>query len=443
MRIGPHTAAHRFQQSEDGWVTPLSLYAFVVTAIVGGLALDLSQVIAARTQLQVAADIAAHAALYNRDTLMADENAADIAKERAIELARDSMPSARFGEYITVDDIEFGWFDSDTRTFTPDPDSSQAARVVAFRVSERANTVSSYLLRLAGIFEFDVVTSSVFETYRPTCFREGFVAESVVDIQSNNSYTDGFCIHSNQYVSVNQNNYYEPGTVVSMPDTSDLDMPNSGFEKNEGLYEALRPGKYSILILNRLQAMLDGMTDEESRYYRASYVSDPNPVTITRQQKMTPADFQANRVNVMSCGGQRVTLEAEVFSNMVIIGNNCRFSMSNGTAFENMTLFTTSTDSRSIDSPQGFRMGVNDNCGDGGGAQIVTWGGVNVAANLEMYGSQIIAAGPIDFAANASGIKGASMVSGATIDGTSNMSFGFCGEGMNNIFEAEYFRMRA
>ena len=88
-------------------------------------------------------------------------------------------------------------------------------------------------------------------------------------------------------------------------------------------------------------------------------------------------------------------------------------------------------------------MGVDDDCGTGGGAQIVTWGGVRVAANLEMYGSQIIAAGPIDFAANAGGIQGASLVSGATIDGTSNMSFGFCGTGMEDTFQAEYFRMRA
>jgi hypothetical protein len=228
-----------------------------------------------------------------------------------------------------------------------------------------------------------------------------------------------------------------------MPDTSDIDMPASGFDQNEGLREALRPGKYSILILNRLQDILDGMTDKTSRYYRADYVSSPAAVTITRRQSMQAADFQSNRVNVMNCGGQRVTLAAETFSNMVIIGYDCRFSMSNGTALENMTLITTSRDNRSIDSPQGFRMGADDNCGAGRDAQIVTWGGVRVAANLEMYGSQIIAAGPIDFAANASGIKGASMVSGATIDGTSNMSFGFCGTGMDNNFEAEYFRMRA
>jgi hypothetical protein len=361
-----------------------------------------------------------------------------------VALARDSMSSARYGEFLTADDIEFGWFDGDTRTFTPDPDSRQAARVVAFRVSERANTVGSYLLRLAGVFEFDVVTSSVFETYRPTCFREGFVADGVVDVQSNNSYTDGFCIHSNQHVSVNQNNYFEPGTIVSMPNENDIDLPKSGFEKNEGLSDALRPGKYTMRILNRLEEIKDGMTDPTSRYYRLPATADHFAHDVNWKKDMAPGDFLPNRVNLIDdCGGKTIRLSAEIFRDMVIIGENCDFSMAKGTALENVTLITTSDSDRSIDAPNGFRMGVDDGCEDGNETQIITWGGVRVASGLEMYGSQIIAAGPIDFAANADGIKGASMVSGETIDGTSNMSFGFCGKGMGNNFEAEYFRLRA
>src|SRR6056297_2707828 len=232
-------------RDESGFVTPVSLIAFLGSAVIGGLALDYAGVVAARTQVQVAADLAAHAALYNRDS-----EDADTAKQRALELARDSMPTESYGNIITLDDIEFGTFDPDTYTFTPDPDARSAARVIAFRVSERTNSVSSYLLRLAGINDFDIVRSSVFETYRPTCFREELVGDGIVDVQSNNAYTNGFCVHSNAHVSVNQNNYYEPGTVVSMPDTGDLDMANSGFEKNDGLYEALRPGKYRIRILN-------------------------------------------------------------------------------------------------------------------------------------------------------------------------------------------------
>ncbi len=86
------------------------------------------------------------------------------------------------------------------------------------------------MLRFVGFDVFNVSVESVYTTYYPPCFNEGFVAQEVVDIQSNNSYTDGFCIHSNTHVSLNQNNFFEPGTVVSMPSLDDLDMPTSGFE---------------------------------------------------------------------------------------------------------------------------------------------------------------------------------------------------------------------
>lgn len=433
-----------FPRNEEGWVTPLSLSAFIVTAAIGGLGLDLSQVIAARTQLQVAADIAAHAALYNRDILhTTDSFAPATAKTRAIELARESMPSDRFGQYITPNDIEFGWFDGETRTFTPDPNSRQAARVAAFRVSDRTNSIGAYLLQFVGIGDFDVVASSVFETYRPTCFREGLVGEQPVDLQSNTTYSNGFCVHSNQHVSVNSNNYYEPGTVVSMPDTSDLVLPNSGFDSNEGLYNALFPGRYTIRILNQLDEIKAGMTDAESPHYRSDYITSPEPVKVNWKSNLDPADFTTGRVNVLNCAGKKLNLGTGTYDSMVIIAEGCDVKVMNGGAFTNMTLITTHTGVKSIDAPNGLRLGINDGCVPGGEAQFITYGGFDVASGLEIYGSQIIALGPIAFQAQANGVAGASIISGQTIAGTSNSSFGFCGSGMENNFEAEYFRMRA
>lgn len=430
-------------RDEAGYVTPVSLLAFLATAVIGGLAVDLSSVVAARTQLQVAADLAAHAALYNRDI----QTDPDVAKQRALDLARDSMPSSRYGDIITVNDIEFGDFDPDTFTFTPNPSSRNASRVVAFRVSERTNSVSSFLLRLAGIDEWDIVRSAVFETYRPTCFREGLVGDNVVDLQSNTAYSNGFCVHSNEYVSVNSNNYYEPGTVVSMPDTGDIELPRSGYESNDGLYEALRPGKYRLRIINQVEegVVLAGMTDPKSPHYRADYLdptADPIDKTVTWKNNMGPSDFEQGRVNKIQCGGKKVNLAGETYENMVIIGYACDFKFNNGAILTNATLLTTHTGVKSIDAPNGLQLGIDDDCAGTGGAQIITYGGVEVASGLQMYGSQIIAVGPIAFQALASGIKGASIVSGETIEGTSNSSFGFCGSGMGNNFEAEYFRMR-
>ena len=69
-------------------------------------------------------------------------------------------------------------------------------------------------------------------------------------------------------------------------------------------------------------------------------------------------------------------------------------------------------------------------------------GSVSTASALSGYGAQILAAGDIQFTANASGIEGVSFIAGGRIDGTSNSSMGFCdNNGVDNFQRAPYFRM--
>lgn len=431
-------ALRRALRREDGAITAFGLLIFAAIAVLGGLALDVSNAIAARTQLQIAADIAAHAALYNRDT-----QDADAAKQAALDIAKSVMPEGRYGEILTIDDIHFGTFDPETRSFSIDESSTSAAMVETFRVSDRANSVGTFLLKLVGFTEWDLVTPSVFETYRRACLREGFVAEQRVEIQSNNIYTNGFCIHSNTYVSVNSGNFWEAGTVVSMPDDANLELPQSGFDTNDGLQAALREGRYTIRLLNRLDALVDGVQTQGTRYSRP-WITNYTPKVLTGK-KLVAADFDPGRIHRMSCsGGGQVMFEAgEVFEDIVLVGSNCDFKFGQGVQLIDATIITTSTDAKSINAPSGLKVGLDDSCAEGGGAQIVTYGGIDIAASLEMYGGQFLALGPIAFAAEANGIEGASMVSSSTIDGTSNMTMGFCGSGMTEAFEAFYFRMRA
>ena len=87
-------------------------------------------------------------------------------------------------------------------------------------------------------------------------------------------------------------------------------------------------------------------------------------------------------------------------------------------------------------------IGLDDGCADGGGAQLVTLGGMRFPSNLQIYGGQLIAAKSIEFAARPDGIEGVSIVAGDEIDGSSLINVGFCGgAGMDNNFVAWYFRM--
>ncbi len=443
-------AGHRaldLARCEDGAATGFGLVMMILLLMFAGLAIDAAQYNAARTQLQSAADSAAHAALVARVRDRMDE---DEAKALALELVEANMPGRRFGQTVTANDIEFGRWDSDRpygdRFVPSNSPSPSAARVVAWRDESRLNAVRTFLLRLVGVTEMAAATPAVFATYQPICLREGMVAEGKVDVQSNNLYLRGFCIHSNSYVSINQNNTFEEGTIVSMPDLDLLELPNSGYEQNDGLEAALREGELDVRILRQMDAIIDGLLAGDPRYLTQDYITTPGVAeqTLTRvNNDIAAADLEANRVNHLYCDRHNGSISipsGELIEELVLV-TNCDVNLSSGVTLEDVVLATTSTDSRSIDGASDVSIGRDDNCAEGGGTQVLTMGGMRFPANLGVFGGQLLAQGDINFAARADGIQGASMVAGGEIDGTSNSSMARCNQGMDGNFEAEYFRM--
>lgn len=133
-------------------------------------------------------------------------------------------------------------------------------------------------------------------------------------------------------------------------------------------------------------------------------------------------------------------MEAGTYTDLVIVAE-CDVKFGNGVVLENVSIFSTSTSARAFSASSGLRIGRDDGCAEGGGAQLITYGGMGFPSSLQLYGGQLIARGDINFTANANGIEGASLIAGGMIDGTSNMEMAFCGTGMENNLEAEYFRL--
>lgn len=463
-------AARSFAASEDGGMTGGGLIFMMVFLAVGGLAVDVSNAISQRTHLQLTADATAHSALYLRNyTLNATP---DDAKSSALALGQTNMPPRIFGEVLTTQDIEFGVWDRDTRTFTPDETSRSAVRVWTHRDAAGENEVTTYLLKFAGFDAFDVRTASVFETFVPDCLREGFVAEEMVDIQSNNSYVDGFCIHSNDIVSINSNNYFEEGTVVSMPDSTRLDMPASGGRSNEGLTEALRYGAMQIRLINALRevpsspfgtgtAAMWNYIQLATRDGQLGYLTaPPRNITIVNGRPSPSAAgadtvqagrdlldrnealaLRPNAVNYVFCSSTSTQLQIrQALSNVVMI-TNCQINFGSGGALENGLIATLHTGANSISGASDTRIGAIDDCAAGGGAQLISLGGMNFASGVSIHGGQLIALREIAFAANGAGLRGTSIISGDTVSGTSNMEMGLCGSGMEGNLSLDYFRM--
>lgn len=423
-----------FLRSQDGGSTMMGFFILSAGLLMGGYAVDVGSLEQQRTLMQATADSVAHDALVTRELQSEGDAVAS-----AVLRANDMMREQDFGAVLDAQDVVFGTWDRATRQFSPQSGARTAVQVLLRRTRANGNAISTYLMKLVGINEWDVVVRATFATYQPICLREGFVAQGVVDIQSNNSYLRNFCIHSNTYVKLSSNNFFEPGTVVSMPDLSLLQLPASGFETNPGLTEALREGSYNIRILRRIQRIIDGMTDTSSPYY-PEFLTSPTPVALT-DNRIDAADLPSGHVYIWSCNsGPGGTIENGTVVSGVVIIANCDITLGNGTALEDAIILTTSTSDTSIKSPNGLRLGVNDGCTQGGGGRIVSMGGMNFAADLELYGSQLLGLGDISFAAKADGIEGASVISNGAISGTSNMSMSFCGRGMDE-FTADYFQL--
>lgn len=427
-------ALRRFHRDQRGTMTYWALFTLVSLLMVGGYAVDTQNVMQDRTRLQNTADAAAHAALLTREL-----GTIDAARAKAVEVSQMNMPASQYGNVLSQADVVFGTWNATTRSFTASSTSKSAVQVTVHQNSANNNSIGTYLFKLVGQDDWDLTLTSVYTTYNPTCFKEGFVAEGVVDIQSNNAFKNGFCIHSNDYVSLNSNNYFEPGTVVSMPDLADLDIPNSGFQTNVGLRAALREGSYNIRIVSRIDDIIDTI-DNVGSAYRPSYITKTTTKTITAKT-ITAADLAANSINYWNCTGGKGTISKDAVIQNVVIISNCEITFASGVVVQDAVISTTSTAARSFYSSAGMQLGKKDSCASGGGAQLLTQGGMKFASKLQVYGSQLMAIGDIEFAAQGDGVEGVAMVAGGTISGTSNMTMAYCGKGMEQNFTASYFRL--
>lgn len=435
-------------RGEAGGITAFALLILVACLMMGGLAVDYANAIAARSRLQVTADAVAHAALYSRELKSADE-----ARQIALQIAAENMPPSRYGTVLTADDIRFGRWDETKRKFIEDPAARDAVLVTTRQAESNGNGVPVLLLKLAGLNAWNVTTQSVYTTYYPSCFREGFVAMDRVDMQSNGTFKAGFCIHSQSYVSVSSNNTFEPGVVVSMPDKRNIDLPASGFKSNTGLAQALRDGSYAPRILNRIDDIFMGAEEPfdygvgymiaGSPYYR-DYLDSGNIVTVNYKKGITAGTIQEGRIHRATCPNPKthMTIESDAVIRKAVLITNCRLQIKAGAVIEDAVILVDNTDAKSVFASSDITLGRDDGCAEGGDVQLVTRGGVEFASKVNIYGSQILAAGDVSMTANADGIEGASIVAGGKLDVTSNGAFGFCnGAGMNNNFEAAYFRM--
>lgn len=278
----------------------------------------------------------------------------------------------------------------------------------------------------------DTGGSEIFETpeVRYACFNEGIVAGGQTRIRSVNSFSEGFCLHGNEGVWLRNNNIFAFGAVISAPSEEMLFVPPSG--NNEGVEEAFTIAKLDIDIPQTLAEALNFLIDPALQG-RPDYL---DPFADVIQVSSNDVDISAltkGRVYNIACDSSKpLTFSKRLTISEVGIITNCNLKFPNDFRIEDAVIATTSTDVKSINSPQGLIIGRNDSCEVGGGAQILTMGGMDIASDLEMYGGHLVAAQDINIAAWIDG-EGALLLSGENISGKSNINMQSCdGVGMED-----------
>ena len=469
-------------EGEEGSGTPLAIGFCVIFIVLGGLAVDYNKAVSERTQMQMATDSAAQAALYRWEF-----QDVPTALQDAQTTISGILPDVAYRDALKDSDFAFGYWDGEKFTKDEsferqkDDPRESAVQVWAELEPSRSNQSRNIFLSIVGMDTFTIRASSTYATWYWPCANEGFVAENVVNMQSNSIFLDGFCLHSNEYVSLNQNNFFELGTVVSMPRIADLDIPESGFEKNDGLQAALRSGKYNLRILRQLPRMFASLRAGEAEYASVAGIEQDNNVLYpidmttsgrsgrgglteeeimaavalvdtdpsiaeelprysnndTARKTLNPINFMPpNRIYRLDCTNiTGLTLAPGVYSDFALV-TNCPVNLSNGVILDGVLIATEGDVSASL-----AQLGLDDNCAEGGGAAVWTYGRFSAANGLQGYGAQILAWGDIDFTAQAGGIEGVSFMSLGMIDGTAEGEMGFCdGEGTSNFAQAPYFR---
>lgn len=224
---------HRdFLSSEQGGMTVFSLFGLVICCMFAGLAIDVTNVHRNKELITVAADATAQAGVI---ALSEKKTPAEV-QSIALTAADTNAPVGLVGKTNSgATDVELVHFNPKTRML--EPGTPNAVQVTLHRDNSVENPVATGLLRFAGVDSFQVQVTSVAYFGKPgTCTStDGIYAKGTVTLTSGNTIGASYCVHSQTSVWMPQENYFEKGAGLSMPNLAScgskcFDSANPGVE---------------------------------------------------------------------------------------------------------------------------------------------------------------------------------------------------------------------
>ena len=221
----------RFVKREDGGMTVFWMTGFMIAAVIGGLAVDITNLHRHKERLNLAADAAAQAGIV---ALANGKSTAEI-KAAMLASVEVNAPADVVGPTTAASDIQVVHYDPKTRSIGTG--TANAVKVTLHNDKTVNNPVRTGLLRLAGIDNFEVDVTSVAYYGQPgNCTSSDMIyGKGQVTMTSGNVVGPSYCVHSQTAVWLPQQNFFDKGAGVSMPNLAAckgkcVDEANPGIE---------------------------------------------------------------------------------------------------------------------------------------------------------------------------------------------------------------------
>jgi Flp pilus assembly protein TadG len=279
-----------FCRDEHGGGTIMGLFWFVMLVGITGLAVDATDGFRNRTMLQATADASALAAVI-------DLPDAGEAVQTAQTYAEANLGVDLNGHVLNANDVHVGLWDPATKSLDTASTFPDAVMVTVNRSAANANAVPVNFLRIMGLQTWNVTSQAVAQRFIPDCLRDGLIAREMVDMSSNNGFVNRICIHGEQGVNIQSNNFFESGVNVSMPSLGMLEIPSSGMDSNVGLPDALRESHLDPRMVNHIDEIIaklrDPSLDTDPEKVIPSYINSELPVVeVENKVDFTALNFE-------------------------------------------------------------------------------------------------------------------------------------------------------
>jgi Flp pilus assembly protein TadG len=231
MQTYPNPRRNLFWSDEHGGMTLFWMFGLVILAMLAGLAIDVTNLHRHKERLTLAADAAAQAGIL----ALAQGQSATQVQAAVLASVELNAPAKTVGPTMKSDDVQLVRFDPKSRTLIAG--TPNAVKVTLHNDSTVNNPVRTTLLQIAGVesFEVDVTTVAYYGQPGNCTSSDMIYGKLQVTLTSGNLIGPSYCVHSQTAVWLPQQNTFQKGSGVSMPNLiackgKCVDWANPGIE---------------------------------------------------------------------------------------------------------------------------------------------------------------------------------------------------------------------